>query len=96
MAQTIAESIWEEGLRKGLELGVEEGRRQGREEGRQQGRVKGELELARRLLWQLLVKRFGAVPDDVVQRIASATDAQMLAAAVLQVWEMATPQDLPP
>jgi hypothetical protein len=70
MAQTIAESIWEEGLRK------------------------GELEAARRLLQQLLVKRFGTVPEEEVRRVASVTDVERLTAAALQVWEIATPQDL--
>jgi hypothetical protein len=70
MAQTIAESIWEEGLRK------------------------GELEAARRLLQQLLVKRFSTVPEDVVRRVASATDVERLTAAALQVLDIATPQDL--
>ena len=139
MAQTIAESIWEEGLRKGLEQGREqglqkgreegrekgreegreegrekgreegrekgreegrekgreEGREKGREEGREEGRVEGELEAARRLLRQLLVKRFDTVPEDVVRRVASATEVERLTAAALQVWDIATPQDLP-
>jgi hypothetical protein len=83
MAQTIAESIWEEGLRKGLEQGLEK------------GRIEGEMEAARRLLRQLLVKRFGTVPEDVLKRIASATEAERLTSAALQVSDIATAEDLP-
>jgi hypothetical protein len=60
----------------------------------EEGRLKGELTIARRLVRQLLADRFGAVPEEVVQRIESATDVDRLTAAALQVSRIATPEDL--
>jgi hypothetical protein len=64
------------------------------EEGWLKGRSEGELQVARRLLRQLLADRFGAVPEAVVQRIDSVTDVDRLTAAALQVSRIAAPEDL--
>jgi hypothetical protein len=75
MGQTIAESIWEEGLLK--------------------GRCEGELSMARRALRQLLIDRFGKVPEALLQRIESATDVDRLLAAAVQVRHIASAEELP-
>ena len=75
MSQTNAEAIGEEGLLNG--------RAEGHAEGHAEGRAEGELEVARRLFRQLLVTRFGTVPEKVLQQIATATDVERLTFAVL-------------
>jgi hypothetical protein len=54
----------------------------------------GQLALARRLLRESLAKRFGTVPEALLQRIDTASDVDRLAAAVLQVSQIAIPEDL--
>jgi predicted transposase YdaD len=78
VGQTIAEAIWEEGRLKG----------------HAEGRSEGELSASRRLLRQLLEKRFGALPEAVLQRIESATDVERLTTATLEVLHMVTVEDL--
>ncbi len=78
MAQTIAESIWEEGRLKG----------------RSEGETAGELRASRRILRHLLTGRFNALPDGVVQRIESCTDLDRLMAAAQQVLSLDKPEDL--
>ena len=78
MSQTIAESIWEEGLQKGLLKGKQE----------------GELKALRQTLRRLLADRFGNVPDALLQRIDSATDVERLMTAAVQVSHVAAPEDL--
>ncbi len=64
------------------------------EEGRTKGLSEGRLELARQLLRQLLTRRFGTVPETVLQRIDHATDVERLTAAALQVADIAAVEDL--
>jgi hypothetical protein len=70
MAQTIAESIFEE------------------------GQLKGELNTARRVLRQMLIKRFGTVSEQLLQRIENSTDVERLVAATLEVSSLTAPEDL--
>jgi hypothetical protein len=78
MGQTIAESIWEEGLLKG----------------RSAGEAAGRLQLAREMLRQLLADRFGSVPEAILQRIENTTDVDRLTAAARQVLHIAVPEEL--
>jgi hypothetical protein len=79
MGQTIAEAIYEEGLLKG----------------RSEGETLGELKALRLMLRQLLARRFGTVPDALLERIDSTTDIARLTAAALEVANLTNPQDLP-
>lgn len=54
----------------------------------------GQLDSARRVLRQLLLKRFSTVAPELLQRIDNATDVDRLTAAALQVLEITTPDDL--
>jgi Domain of unknown function (DUF4351) len=63
------------------------------EEGLLKGRSEG-LSASRRLVRQLLAKRFGTVPDAIIQRIENTTDLDRLTAAALQVLDIAAPEDL--
>jgi flagellar biosynthesis/type III secretory pathway protein FliH len=58
---------------KGREEGREEGIEKGREEGIEKGIEKGEA----LLLQRLLVRRFGALPNEVVNQIATAASGQI-------------------
>jgi hypothetical protein len=66
LAQVLAES-----MERGIARGIERGMVQGREEGRAEGE--------RALLRRYLEQRFGAIPSDLEQRIAS-SDAETLTA----------------
>jgi hypothetical protein len=63
------------------------------EEGRATGRAEAR-DTLQRVVRQLLADRFGTVPEAVLQRINTASDVERLAAAVLQVSHIATPEDL--
>lgn len=65
MTQTIADSWREEGKAEGLE----------------KGRAEGVLQASRTLLRGLLEERFGALPADLIQQIATLTDVGRLQAA---------------
>jgi Putative transposase, YhgA-like len=52
------------------------------------------LRTGRDILRALLEKRFGTLPEQVLQRIESATDAERLKAGVLQVLEISAPDEL--
>ena len=64
------------------------------EEGRGKGQSEGELKALRQTLRRLLADRFGSVPEAVLQRIESSNDVDRLTAAAVQVWHVATPEDL--
>jgi hypothetical protein len=70
MAETIGQTIWEE------------------------GRSKGQLDASRRMLRRVLTKRFGPLPDQVVQRIETCTDLERLMAAAEQAQAIDKPEDL--
>jgi hypothetical protein len=56
--------------------------------------AQGELRTNKKVLRALLEKRFGTLPDVVLQRIESATDAERLQAGILQVLEISAPEEL--
>ncbi len=60
----------------------------------EEGWTKGQVEVARRLLRQLLSHRFGTVPETVLQRIDHANDVERLTAAAVQVLHIASAEDL--
>jgi hypothetical protein len=78
MGQTIAENPWDD----------EQFKRQ------LKGPLEARLALVQWLIWELLVERFGAVPEGLLQRLKSATDLKRLWNAARQVWHIATPEDL--
>jgi len=82
MSQTIAEAIWEEGRLKG------------QAEGELKGKREGELGVLRRTLQQLLVERFGKIPEDISKRIEANNDADRLMAAAVQVLHITRPDDI--
>lgn len=61
------------GLRETLKIWRQEDRAEARKAGRQEGRKEGEALLLQRLLG----KRFGPLPSAIVERIASASAAQI-------------------
>ncbi|NDD14526.1 MAG: DUF4351 domain-containing protein [Betaproteobacteria bacterium] len=66
--------VWAKGHeQRGLERGLLEGRQEGRLEGEQKGRQEGE----QSLLQKLLTKRFGPLPEAVLEQIRSASTEQI-------------------
>ena len=63
--------------------------------GRQQGRQEGALLTRREDLRALLTKRFGPLPEDLIQRIEGTSDLVRLQAAVEQVLDLKSLADLP-
>ena len=55
---------------------------------------RAELRTKKSVLRALLEKRFGPLPDAVLQRIEAATDAERLQAGILQVLEIDAPGEL--
>jgi hypothetical protein len=91
MGHTLGKTIWEEAHEQGQAKGLAEGRIEGRAE----GRTEGELSALRQSLRRLLAKRFGSVPEAVLQRIDSCTEVDRLMSAIDQILSVATPEDLP-
>ncbi len=60
-----------EGMAIGLEKGITQGKKEGRQEGLAEGRQQGK-KLAEQLFILLLENRFGAVPEPLTQKIATA------------------------
>jgi hypothetical protein len=58
------------------------------------GRAEGELLDARKILQQVLVQKFGPLPEEVVQRIQAATDVEQLHHCVLQGMQMKSLDEL--
>jgi predicted transposase YdaD len=79
-----------------MERGRIEGRAEGRIEGRIEGRAEGELQTHRDNLRRLLLRKFQQVPDAVLQRIESCTDAERLKTAIDRVldWKSVDEFDL--
>ena len=69
MAMMWMEKLREEGLEKGKKEGRKEGRKEGLREGRKEGREEGLRQGAKRVLLDLLGKRFGPLPEGVRQRV---------------------------
>ena len=66
--------VWAKGHeQRGLERGLLEGRQEGRLEGEQMGRQEGK----QSLLQKLLTKRFGSLPEAVLEQIRSASTEQI-------------------
>ena len=86
VGQTIAEEIWEEGWTKGLTEGVAKGLTE--------GVAKGQLENSRGLLRRLLTRRFGTVPEGLLQQIEATTDVERLNAAAVEVLQIDLPEEL--
>jgi hypothetical protein len=64
------------------------------EEGRLKGRTEGALEASRSMLRRLLTKRFGTLPESVVQRIDNCTDLEQLSVAAEQILSLDEPESL--
>ena len=66
--------VWAKGHeQRGLERGLLEGEQKGRQEGEQKGRQEGK----QSLLQKLLTKRFGPLPEAVLEQIRSASTEQI-------------------
>lgn len=65
------------GLRETLKIWRQEDRAEARKAGRREGRQEGRKEGEALLLQRLLGKRFGPLPSAIVERIASASAAQI-------------------
>ena len=76
MAKTIAEALFEQGMEKGMEMAMEKGMEIGR------------LLAARKMLQRLLLRRFGTLPEPVVNRIESMTDLERLRSCIEQTIEL--------
>lgn len=63
----------EQGLEKGLQEGIEKGREAGKEEGREEGRMLGQL----MLLERQLTRRFGPLPEPILERLRNASPEQL-------------------
>jgi hypothetical protein len=59
-----------------------------------EGLNKGRLLTLKELLRRLLEKRFGPVPESILQQIDQATDPERLQSAVLEVGELQMPDGL--
>jgi hypothetical protein len=60
----------------------------------ERGTVRGQIQEARNTLQRLLVKRFGPLPETVVQRIQAVEDRQRLRSAVERVLQMTSLAEL--
>ncbi len=78
MSQTIAESIWEEAWTKG----------------EAKGETKGSLNTTRGLLSDLLIERFGPLPEAIARRLDECTDLAQLKAAFKQAIHIEKLEDL--
>ena len=67
----------ERGLLEGEQKGRQEGEQKGRQEGLQEGRLEGRQEGEQSLLQKLLTKRFGPLPEAVLEQIRSASTEQI-------------------
>nr|WP_246814999.1 DUF4351 domain-containing protein [Parapusillimonas granuli] len=67
----------EEGFQEGRQEGRQEGFWEGRQEGIAQGLRQGELSGQAALLERLLTRKFGPLPDTLVQRIRTGSDSEL-------------------
>lgn len=83
-----------ETMAKGLGLSWEQEEKIRLAECARQSARQAELRTRKEVLRALLEKRFGTLPDVVLQRIESATDAERLQSGILQVLEINAPEEL--
>ncbi len=81
-------------MAKGLGLSWEQEEKIRLAECARQSARQAELRTRKEVLRALLEKRFGTLPDVVLQRIESATDAERLQSGILQVLEINAPEEL--
>ncbi len=94
----VMESIWEEIkmlkiVKFAEEKGIEKGREQGLEQGREQGLEQGRIEEKRSLVERLLVKKFGLVPQDIIEQIPK-MNAATLDLISIEIFDMQRIEDL--
>ena len=75
------------------EKGIEKGREQGLEQGREQGLEQGRIEEKRSLVERLLVKKFGLVPQDIIEQIPK-MNAATLDLISIEIFDMQRIEDL--
>ncbi len=103
------EALWEEIkmldiLEFARQKGIEEGVQQGMQQGGQQGRRAGEAEMARTLLMEVLIERFGLIPVSLSWQMPHIEDVyllrglfhQALQCPNLAAFETALTQVMPP
>ena len=87
----------EKGIEKGREQGMEQGLVKGIEKGREQGLVQGQeqgrIEEKRSLVERLLVKKFGLVPQDILEQIPK-MNAATLDLISIEIFDMQRIEDL--
>jgi hypothetical protein len=64
------------------------------EQGEEQGLRKGRLMSSRQNLRELLEKKFGSLPEALIERIEQADDPARLDAAIQQIFEVESPDQL--
>ena len=79
----------EQGMKQGLVKGIEKGREQGLVQGQEQGRI----EEKRSLVERLLVKKFGLVPQDILEQIPK-MNAATLDLISIEIFDMQRIEDL--
>ncbi|KXK52212.1 MAG: hypothetical protein IPM61_15405 [Chlorobi bacterium] len=84
------------GLQQGIEQGIEKGMQQGIEKGMQQGIEKGieqGLQQLRSVVPMLLTAKFGELPEDVLTKVQSIREPEMLSQLSLRVMTSASLHD---
>ncbi|MBF0498039.1 MAG: hypothetical protein HQK58_15925 [Deltaproteobacteria bacterium] len=75
---TIRETIFEEGLQQGLQQGLEQGLQLGLQHGLRQGLQRGALRNAQEDVVEILVTRFGGLPQEIVTAATTVEDLSFL------------------
>ncbi len=83
----------EQGMKQGLVKGIEKGREQGLVQGLVQGQEQGRIEEKRSLVERLLVKKFGLVPQDILEQIPK-MNAATLDLISIEIFDMQRIEDL--
>ncbi len=83
--------IYQDILQEGRVEGKVEGREEGKVEGREEGKVEGRLEEARSLVFRLLARRVGTIPETLQSRLnlLSVTELESLGEALLDFSQLA-------
>jgi hypothetical protein len=82
---TMSDVLWQTWPQKVAEESRARGLAEGLAEGRVEGRAEGQLLKSREILRRLLERRFGALPEGLVQQIEACTDGEALQAGLDQV-----------